>query len=85
MEIKRIPAATRDIGKPEGWVEDVHGPCATLPVRDEEHDGIRYMVSAWEPTPEELEALKNGGSIRLMVAGYIHPVVALAVAEQGAI
>jgi hypothetical protein len=85
MEIRRIPAATRDIGKPQGWDDDVHGPCASLPVRDEEHNGVHYMVSAWAPTPEQLAILNEGGSIRLGIAGYVHPVVFMSVAEQGAI
>lgn len=48
--------------------DDVHALWA-LRVND-------YLVSAWEPTPKELEALNNGGRVFLFVKGP-HPAVML--------
>jgi hypothetical protein len=50
-------------------------------VRDTPTDQGNFMVSAWEPTPQEIEALKNGASLQLWVRGTIHPVVAVVVDE----
>jgi hypothetical protein len=33
-----------------------------------------FLVSAWEPTPKELESLNNGGKVLLFVKGP-HPAV----------
>lgn len=33
------------------------------------------MTSCWEPTPAELEALKNGGKVYLRIVGTGHPPV----------
>jgi len=38
------------------------------------------FVSRWEPTPKELETLKNGGSIELWISG-VQPPVYVGVAE----
>jgi len=40
------------------------------------------MESIWEPTPRELEELKNGGFIRLSIIGLIHPPVMLDVVPR---
>lgn len=45
-------------------------------------DGGSYMVSLWEPTPKELAALNNGGYVRLIILGRVHPPVAINVQEN---
>ena len=79
MMIKRIEGCTRVIGKSQGYLG--------LPVRDELRnttvDGPQtlVMVTAWEPTPDELERLNKGASIHLIVGGTGHPPVLLEVGE----
>lgn len=71
MIIGRIEGATRVIGKQQGYLE--------LPIRDEFiHDtanglGTPWMVTAWQPTPEELEKLNAGASVHVRIRGVGHP------------
>jgi hypothetical protein len=71
MNIARIPNATRVIGRSQGYIG--------LPLRDELIDeqvnGPRTpsMVSAWEPTPEELERLVLGAKVHVRILGTQHP------------
>lgn len=77
MLISRIPNATRVIGKSQGYLG--------LPLRDElRNDTVNgpqtpCMVTAWEPTPDELERLNKGASVHLVVIGTQHPPVMLEV------
>lgn len=79
MLIARIPNVTRVIGKYQGYLG--------LPVRDEIRNTTiggpetRCMVTAWEPTPDELERLNKGASVHLVVLGTAHPPVMLEVGE----
>lgn len=70
--IARIEGCTRELGKSQGYL--------VLPVRDEVVDGVPYMVTAWEPTPEELKLLNAGAKIHLSILGNGHPPVKLEVA-----
>lgn len=73
MMIRRIEGCTRVIGRSQGY----NG----LPLRDEvindsvNGDGTPCMVTAWEPTPDELARLNAGASILLRVLGTAHPPV----------
>jgi hypothetical protein len=73
MLSKRIEGATRDIGKSQGYIG--------LAVRDElqsctvNGDETPVMVTAWEPTPDEMARLAAGGSVLLHVLGSVHPPV----------
>ncbi len=77
MLIARIPNATRVIGKTQGYLG--------LPLRDEVRnttvDGpaTRCMVTAWEPTPDELERLNAGASVHVVIVGTQHPPIMLEV------
>ena len=77
MLIARIPNATRVLGKSQGYLG--------LPLRDEVRnttvDGDRtpVMVTAWEPTPDELERINAGEKIHLVILGTQHPPVMLEV------
>jgi hypothetical protein len=80
MLIRRIEGATRNLGAPADWDGDI-SKCNVLPIADVMTDHGPFMVSAWEPTPAELEAINAGASIQLWIAGTGHPVVSLAVSE----
>lgn len=77
MIIRRIQGATRTLGKSQGFMG--------LPVKDTTiHDAVTgpdtpAMETAWEPTPDELEAIQRGASIILRVIGRAHPPVMLSV------
>lgn len=74
----RIGGTTRYLGKPEGWEPETDGDCAHLAIQDAElPTGGNVMVSAWEPTPAELEAMKTGAPVYLQVYGTAHPPVML--------
>lgn len=71
MLIKRIEGFTRLLGKSQGYLG--------LPVRDEvivdaaTDDETPSMTTAWEPTPEELDALNAGASVQVRLLGDVHP------------
>ena len=74
MIIQRIKGWTREIGKSQGFIG--------LPLRDATINTTNLgkqpcMVTAWEPTPAELEAIVNGGLVYLTILGTAHPPVLL--------
>lgn len=83
MMPKHISNATRVLGKPTDWDDDANGQCVGLPILDYQDPAtqINYMISMWEPTPEELKALNAGAAVKLWVCGVQHPVVAVGVGE----
>lgn len=81
MLTARIRAFTRWLGAPAGWEPSRYGACAHLAIRDEVMACGPVMISAWEPTPDELERLKAGALVELWVVGALHPPVALTVGE----
>lgn len=78
---KRIEGATRYLGAPKGWDPAKSGECSHLAILDAElKDGTRVMISAWEPTPAEIERMAAGKPLYLQIVGGAHPPVALWVA-----
>jgi hypothetical protein len=78
MQIGRIAAATRVRGKQQGY--------AALPVRDEQIQWkvgglVNSMLTAWLPTPRELEALNAGATVHLRIVGSQHPPINVTVGE----
>ena len=73
----RIEGCTRALGAPAGWTRETSGPCCGLPIRDEMNGDVPCMVSAWEPTPDELLAIMGGAKVMLRVVGTGHPPVML--------
>jgi len=79
MIIARIPNATRTIGKSQGYLG--------LPLRDEMRnctvngEQTPVMLTAWEPTPDELERLNKGACVHLVILGNSHPPVMLEVGD----
>jgi hypothetical protein len=78
MLMRRIEGATRNLGAPQDWDGDI-SKCNVLPIRDVMTEHGPFMVSSWEPTPDEMAAINAGGSIQLWIAGTGHPVVSLTV------
>lgn len=72
MIASAIKNATRIIGETQDEYHSLH-------IRDELMDGLPTMVSAWKPTADELEMLKEGGSVHLHIIGTVHPPVMLTV------
>jgi hypothetical protein len=66
----RIAGATHTLGAPKEWDNERDGHCGRLAVRKV---GNVYE-SAWELTPEEIEAINQGGHIVLRVVGGQPPV-----------
>lgn len=71
----RIAGANVQFSSPSGcsdistlWVRRVQRP-----------DGTEMLLSAWEPTEEELQALLAGGRVELAVMGAMLPPVSLIV------
>lgn len=80
MEIARIEGATRTLGAPPEWDNEKNGHCSALPIRDVRGpDESHWMISAWQPSIEELQMLARGESIKLWIQGTLHPVVAMSV------
>ncbi len=75
--MKSIPIKghTRRIGAPVNWDHSEKGICHTIEVLDEGG----WMMSAWLPTPKELEQLNAGYPIILSIGGNRHPVVSLVI------
>jgi hypothetical protein len=79
MQIGRITGATRVIGKSQGY--------AGLPLRDEPINctvngpATPSMVTAWLPTPKELEALNAGAPVHVRILGTAHPPIMVNVGE----
>lgn len=71
MQIGHIENATRVIGKGQGY--------KGLPVRDDlvfcpiNGPDTPIMITAWLPTPKELEALNAGAAVHVRILGNIHP------------
>lgn len=79
MIILRIQGATRVLGKSQGYMG--------LPLRDElVHCSVGgeetpSMVTAWEPTPDELARLNAGAPVLLRLIGTGHPPVMIEVGD----
>lgn len=71
MLISRIARTSRVLGKSQGYLG--------LPVRDEViHDAatgqlVGAMTTAWEPTPAEVAAIRQGARVYLRLFGTAHP------------
>lgn len=80
MLVGHIEGATRVIGKSQGYIG--------LPVKDVEincsvgGDGTPAMVTAWHPTPDELDALSRGAPVYVQILGTAHPPIMLGVGPE---
>lgn len=77
MQSERIKDATRVVGKAQGY--------QGLPVRDEltldvvPGVEVPVMVTAWQPTPAELQALVKGANVHVHLYGKTHPPIRVSV------
>lgn len=78
MRFTQHPSNNEVLGAPPGW-DQGDLPCGALPVTRGEHEGMPVRVSFWQPTAEEIEAIKSGAMVTLWVYGAFHPVVAVGV------
>jgi hypothetical protein len=79
MQIGMIDRHTRTLGKSQGYIG--------LPVRDElitctvgGADTPR-MVTAWHPTPKEIDAIVRGAPIHVCIVGLAHPPIMVEVGQ----
>jgi hypothetical protein len=77
---RHIAGSTHHFQPPQTWDEERNGGCSGLHVRVTEGNAC---ASAWEPLPDELEALNRGGSIIITIYGG-QPPVSLHVEERDA-
>lgn len=79
MQIGRVNGATRVLGKSQGYMG--------LPLRDEvvnctvNGEQTPLMVTAWLPTPRELEALNAGAPVHVKIIGTAHPPIMVEVGQ----
>src|SRR5688572_6034252 len=66
MDFEAHPACNHTLRPPPGWDQETL-PCASLPVRASQLDGLPVMESFWRPSPQELEALNARGYVVLQV------------------
>lgn len=77
MQVGVIRGATRIVGRSQGY----NG----LPIRDEvvhctvNGPATPAMITAWIPTPAELEALNAGAAVHVRILGHVPPPMAVEV------
>ena len=62
--------------------DQIHLLCEPEPPKFPPPGGHRLCHSAWKPSPEELELLKQGHAVQLTVYGEFHPLVEVGVTEE---
>ena len=79
MQIGRIRGCTRTIGKTQGYMglplKDIAINCSVS------GPNTPAMVTAWLPTPKELELLNRGASVHVTIVGQHHPPIMVKVGE----
>lgn len=78
----RIAGFTRNLGAPENWEDDGNGPCISLPIRDHVEEGVRWMISRYEPSAEDIQNLIAGRPLELWINGVNHPAIRLLVPPE---
>lgn len=69
------------LGAPPDW-DQGSLPCSAIPVTKATLEGSPVIISFWQPTPEEVQQLANGGLIALWVIGDTMPPVSLNVEDK---
>jgi hypothetical protein len=70
--------ADRRLGAPAIWNHEKDGVCHTLEIWD--RDG--FMISGWQPSPNDLRKFNAGEPLFLHIKGNVHPVVAMSVGYE---
>ena len=74
MLVAVIKGHTRILGEQQGFLR--------LPIRDDLYeDGMPLMVTAWEPSPEEMIKIALGAKIEIAIMGTEHPPISVVVGE----
>jgi hypothetical protein len=61
--------------KPKGWEDEA---CGDLPVfKGNDSDGNPVIISKWQPSKEDIDAINNGQGIYLSICGTGMPPVSL--------
>ena len=82
MHAGRIQGATLILGAPKEWDRDRDGFCGGLAVRQETTTAGATMVSAWLPTPDEIERIREGAPIYVYVVDTVHPPITVGVGPR---
>lgn len=72
------PSNNDVLGAPDGWDQSAL-TCNALPITRTLIEGLPAVASFWAPTPEEIEAIKAGRPVLLIVMGSTMPPVMVAV------
>ncbi len=67
---------TRTLAKPADMTED---ECSSLDIHDLETSQGNFMISAWQPSEDEIDAIISGQPIFMWIRGVSHPAVNLTV------
>lgn len=67
------------IGAPPDWDPAKNGPIMGLPIKTVVQNGIRYAVSAWEPSPDDIQKILRGAKIHLWISAPAHPTCAMTI------
>lgn len=80
MRTQVVPGS-RPLAAPDDWDQELDGECGVLHVVDHTDtlSGQNFMYSFYKPTEEDLQALINGGILRLGIMGRGHPVINMSV------
>lgn len=80
MRICNFPGS-RTIGPPADWNAELDGECGSIFVLDviDTLSGLPMMYTIYKPTDAEIEAMQQGGALRLGIIGTRHPVFSMAV------
>ncbi len=77
MDSVKFSQANRRFLPPDGWNEEVDGPCGDLWAYQDDNS----ISSVWKPNAEELAALNDGGAIILTIIQSSQPPVSMRVAR----
>lgn len=75
MNAIKFPQANIEFTKPQGWTDE---QCHSLSAwRGEDSNTGPVIISAWIPTPEEIDDMKVGKPVFLAICGHAMPPVSL--------
>jgi hypothetical protein len=64
-----------NLTKPVGWTDE---QCFNMPAfKGKDKEGEPFILTAWQPNKEDLEAMNRGEPLYLRVCGEGHPPVSL--------
>jgi hypothetical protein len=82
MKTQMMKGATRIVGYKQGY-EPL--PVKDITVANQQGEVMPCMVTAWLPTPDELQLLNAGVPVIVMILGTEHPPIKLTVGGDDAV